>query len=160
MKAALRPASQNCPMDNKILFWRDGKIWHRRAARGKCFSLSSALCVECIRSPFGIVADMASDPAGSTFSQWSASQRKWLDAPESAIARMLFLLLDRQCMWLTNWLLSLVWTHTLLSGQLVPEKRFSLPPFLSANVALSLCPSFLLGQRRLEWLLFVPQLQQ
>ena len=90
MKAACRPASQNCPMYSRILFLSLGKNCAWRAEWGRCFNLSCALCVDSILATYGIVAEIVSGPAGSMFSQWEASHRKWPDAPESAIAKVLF----------------------------------------------------------------------
>ena len=110
VKVATRPVSQNCPMDNKILFLSLGKMWLQQDTMGNGFNGSSAVQVNVIFILSGMVSLMVLIPAGSTSLQYRALHRKWLVAPESAMARLMCTLL--QCMLLIDLLLSLYLTHT------------------------------------------------
>ena len=76
MKAEFRPASQNFPIESRILFLSAGKIWQVRADGGRWGHFSVAVCVDRIYLPFGIVAVIALAPAGCMFSQFEASHKK------------------------------------------------------------------------------------
>ena len=81
MKAEFRPASQNCPVESKILFLSEGKIWQVSVDGGIWGYFSVAVCVDRICLPFGIVAVIALAPAGWMFSQFEASHKKLLVHP-------------------------------------------------------------------------------
>ena len=70
MKAEFRPASQNFPVESRILFLSAGKIWQVRADGGRWGHFSVAVCVDRICLPFGIVAVISLAPAGWMFSQF------------------------------------------------------------------------------------------
>ena len=76
MKAEFRPASQNCPIESRILFLSAGKIWQVRADGGRWGHFSVTVCVDRILSPFGIVVVIALAPAGCMFSPFEASYKK------------------------------------------------------------------------------------
>ena len=76
MKAEFRPASQNCPIESRILFLSAGKIWQVRVDGGIWGHFSVALCVDHICSPFGIMEVIALVPAVWMFSQFEASNKK------------------------------------------------------------------------------------
>ena len=76
MKAEFRPASQNCPIESRILFLSAGEIWQVCADGGRWGHFSVAVCADRICSAFGIVAVIALAPAGWMFSQFEASPKK------------------------------------------------------------------------------------
>ena len=115
------------------------------------------MCDDKICVLLGIVALIAFGPAGCTLSQKIALQRKWLEAPESAIVQgggkeILVLV---QCMALTKCLVELL-LHTSQEGNLQEGNLAVDPPFFSFSVALSSWPSFLKLQSLLLWLLLDP----
>ena len=75
MKAEFRPASQNCPIESRILFLSAGKIWQLRADGERWGHLNVAICVNRICSPFGIVAVIELAPSSCMFSQFEASPK-------------------------------------------------------------------------------------
>ena len=77
MKVEFRLASQNCPIESRILFLSEGKIWQVRADGGRWGHFSVAVCVDRICSPFAIVTVIALAPAGWMFSQFEASHKKY-----------------------------------------------------------------------------------
>ena len=110
MMAEFRPASQNCPIESRILFLSAEKRWQVRADGVRWGHFSVAVCVDRICSPFGIVAVISLAPAGCMLSQFEASHKKRLVHPEWDMASEFLKVL--QCVWLIKFLY-LLFTHTL-----------------------------------------------
>ena len=155
--------SQNWPIESRALFWSSGKTWTRRAARGNCGKVSSAVWVDCIVSPLGNLTEMPCS-VGNLLTQGLFSPMNWFVQPESTMARQS-----------TDGLRA--GTKVLQENKLLKTKKslgltvpglcqgaglqfLCLPPFLSLRVASFWWPAAGVGHFRLEWLQRVPHVQQ
>ena len=85
-KTKVKLLLQNWPIDSRALFWSAGKTWARRAARGNCGKVNSAVWVDCIVSPLGSLTEMPGS-VGTFLTQGFSGPMKWLVHPESTTAR-------------------------------------------------------------------------